>query len=157
MRTRVTQLRKVKAVITDYIGTLVNAHSYTMDVSLEKLHEVFVKAGFPAEKERFLVAYRNAHEKYRLIRYGKLREVTNAVWVSEALNSLGFDVGVEDPKMLEALDVFFKDYIDSLELRPCAEAPERCQKNLQTGVNLEFYLRSCRAYESSTAGDKQLL
>jgi HAD superfamily hydrolase (TIGR01509 family) len=132
---RGTQLPEIKAVITDYIGTLANARSYTMEASLEKLHGTLVKAGFPVEKENFLVAYGKAHEKYRIIRYCELREVTNAVWVSEALCSLGFDARVEDSRMNMALNVFFEDYIDSLELRPCAEkllkkARETCKLGL---------------------------
>ena len=112
---------QVKAVITDYIGTLTNAHCYTMEASIAKLHRALVEAGFETENEDFLGAYAKAHEKYRVIRYSELREVTNAIWVSEALRNLGFEVNAEDPKMGAALDVFFQDYIDSLELRPCAE------------------------------------
>jgi putative hydrolase of the HAD superfamily len=114
-------LPQVKAIIMDYIGTLANARRYTMDASLEKLYRALVKAGFPTEKESFLAAYGKAHEKFRVIRYGEFREVTNAVWVSEALRNLGFDVCFEDPRMKSALDAFFEDYINSLELRPFAE------------------------------------
>jgi putative hydrolase of the HAD superfamily len=106
----------------DYIGTLTNARHYTMDASLEKLYKALVKAGVPAEKERFLAAYCKAHEKFRVIRYGEFREVTNAVWVSEALRHLGFDVCFDDPRMKSALDLFFEDYVNSLEIRHFAEA-----------------------------------
>jgi putative hydrolase of the HAD superfamily len=92
-----------------------------MEASMAKLHRALVDAGFETEKEEFLSAYAKEHEKYRVIRYGELREVTNAIWVSETLRSLGFEVNAEDSKMNAALDVFFQDYIDSLELRPCAE------------------------------------
>lgn len=114
-------MAQIKAIIMDYIGTLTNARSYTMDASLEKLYRALVKAGFPAEKEQFLVAYGKAHEKFRVIRYGEFREVTNAVWVSEALRNLGFDISFEDLRLKSALDIFFEDYINSLELRPFAE------------------------------------
>ncbi len=112
---------QIKAVITDYIGTLTNVRCYTMDASMLKLHSALVDFGFQMKKKEFLDAYGVAHEKYRLVRYGECREVTNAVWVSEALRSLGFAVTAEDPRMNAALDVFFQEYMDSLELRPCAE------------------------------------
>ena len=105
---------QVKAVITDYIGTLTNPRCYTMEASMAKLHNALVEEGFETNKEDFLAAYPKAHEKYRVIRYGELREVTNAIWVSETLRTLGFQVNAEDPKMNVALDVFFQDYIDSL-------------------------------------------
>lgn len=126
---------QAKAVITDYIGTLTNARLYTMEASVEKLYNALVDAGFHAKREGFLVAYRCAHEKYRVIRYGELKEVTNAVWVSETLVTLGFHVPVDDIKMNYALDEFFKDYIHSLELRPYAKnllknAKKQCKLGL---------------------------
>ncbi len=112
---------QAKALITDYIGTLVNARRYTLEASMAKLHSALTEAGFETNLKEFLQAYTKAHEKYRLVRYGELREVTNAVWVSEALRTLGFKVGEDDARMKAALDVFFQAFIDSLELRSCAE------------------------------------
>jgi putative hydrolase of the HAD superfamily len=109
-----------KAIIFDYIGTLVYPKNYTMNDSMLKLHNALVAEGFDVEQEKFLEAYKTAHEKYRLVRYGQFREVTNAVWVCETLNSLGYPVSVDDAKMKAALNVFFKAFIDSLELRESA-------------------------------------
>jgi len=78
-------------------------------------------AGFETGLAEFLEAYMQAHEKYRVVRYEQLREVTNAVWVCEALNSLGCTVNPEDPRIKAALNVFFQNYLESLELRPYAK------------------------------------
>ena len=110
-----------KAVIFDYIGTLVNCRNYTMDASREKLHDALVNEGFDVAKDKFLAAYILAHEKYRKIRYEQLKEVTNAVWVAEALCNLDFKVAADDPRIKAALNVFFKDFIDALELREGAK------------------------------------
>ncbi len=110
-----------KALILDYIGTLAKARDYCMPDSMAKLHGALTEAGFKTDKSNFLRAYQIAHEKYQLVRYGELREVTNAVWVSETLCSLGFDVDANNEKMNLALNVFFQDFVDSLELRPHAE------------------------------------
>jgi len=114
-------LGTIKAVIFDYIGTLVNCKSYNMDASREKLYSAIADSGFSVEKTRFLSAYIKAHEKYRLIRIEQLREVTNAVWVAEALSDLGYNTNADDARLKAALNVFFKDYIDSLTLRPGAK------------------------------------
>ena len=121
-----------KVVIFDYIGTLVNCKNYTMDASREKLHSALVNEGFDVAKDKFLEAYIEAHEKYRKIRYEQLREVTNAVWVAEALSNLGFKVTANDYRIKAALNVFFKDFIDTLELRLGAkkliqQAAEQCK------------------------------
>ena len=106
-----------KAVIFDYIGTLVDCKNYTMETSKERLYAVLVEEGFEVAKENFLKAYVEAHEKYRKIRYEQLREVSNEVWVAEALSNLGFKVTADDCRVKAALAVFFKDYIDMLGLR----------------------------------------
>jgi len=110
-----------KAVIFDYIGTLVNCGNYTMEASREKLYKALVNEGFALDKGKFIEAYIQAHEKYRKIRYEQLREVTNAVWVAEALRSLGFKVSADDHRIKAALNVFFTNFIETLELRPGAK------------------------------------
>jgi putative hydrolase of the HAD superfamily len=110
-----------KAVIFDYIGTLVNCRNYSMDASKLKLYNALVAKGFGVEKDSFLAAYDSAHKKYRKVRYEELKEVTNAVWVAEALNNLGFEVKADDCSVKAALNVFFQDFIESLELRDGAK------------------------------------
>jgi FMN phosphatase YigB (HAD superfamily) len=110
-------LGKVKAVIFDYIGTIVNCTGYNMAASKRKLYTSLVDEGFKLDADTFLAAYSRAHEKYRLVRYGELREVTNAIWVAEALKELGYKVDPKDAHIKTALNVFFKDFIDSLRLR----------------------------------------
>ncbi len=110
-----------KAVIFDYIGTLVNCKGYTMDASKENLYSALVAEGFDVSKKSFLQAYDLAHEKYRVIRYEQLKEVTNAVWVAEALCNLDFKATADDYRIKCALNVFFKAYVDTFELRDGAK------------------------------------
>ena len=110
-----------KAVIFDYIGTLVNCRNYSMDTSKLKLYNALVAEGFGMAEDKFTDAYSLAHEKYRKVRFEQLREVTNAVWVAEALCNLGFTVTKDDPRVKAALNVFFQDFIDTLELRDGAK------------------------------------
>jgi len=91
-----------------------------MDDSKATLCKAVARVGFNVDSERFLEAYSEAHEKYRKIRYEKLVEVTNAVWISEALNSLGCKTAPTDRRIGVALNLFFEDYLSTFELRPCA-------------------------------------
>jgi putative hydrolase of the HAD superfamily len=111
---------KVKAVIFDFIGTLASVKNYSLEASTLKLHRAIVEAGFRVDEEEFLRAYSRSHEKYRLIRYEDLVEVTNSVWISDALNCLGLHTSPEDVRVKTAVNVFFEDYLCSLELNPCA-------------------------------------
>ncbi|HSV48848.1 MAG TPA: HAD family hydrolase [Candidatus Acidoferrales bacterium] len=110
-----------KAVIFDYIGTLVNCRGYNMADSENTLYTSLHNAGFDVGKQEFLDAYEVAHQKYRIVRYQQYREVTNAVWVAEALTSLGGKVTAEDDRVKTALNMFFQDFLNTLELREGAK------------------------------------
>jgi HAD superfamily hydrolase (TIGR01549 family) len=111
----------LKAVMLDYIGTLVEPINYTLEASETNLHKALCEAGLKTNKEQFLEAYKTAHEKQRVTRYEQLREVTNAVWVSEALNTAGCNVSQNDLRLKTGLNVFFQDFINSLQLRQDAK------------------------------------
>ena len=119
-------MSSIKAVIFDFIGTLTNLRGYDLEASRTlskmKLHRAIVKAGFTVDPRSFSEAYTQAYEKYRIIRYEKLVEVTNAVWISEALNNLGCETAPDDSRVKTAVNISFKDYLNSLELRPCAKS-----------------------------------
>jgi HAD superfamily hydrolase (TIGR01509 family) len=110
----------IKAVIFDFIGTLTSLKRYSLDKSKLKLHMSLSEAGFNTEKEEFLNAYDRAYEKYRIVRYDKLVEVTDVVWIADALNSLGFDITPDDARLKTAVDVFYEDYLNALKLNPCS-------------------------------------
>ena len=115
----------IKAVIFDFIGTLTNLRGYNLEasraVSKMKLHMAIGKAGFTVDPKGFSKAYTQAYEKYRIIRYQKLTEVTNAVWISEAINNLGYKTTPDDPQVKTAVNISFEDYLNSIELRPCTK------------------------------------
>jgi len=113
-------LATVRAFIFDFIGTLASVKNYGLEASKLKLYEAVLKAGFDVGVRDFLEAYSRAHEKYRVIRYQELVEVTNAVWISEALNCLGFRADPEDTRVKVAVNVFFEDFLNSLQLNACA-------------------------------------
>ena len=128
-----------KALIFDFIGTLTNVKDYSMEVSKRKLCKAIIAGGFNAEETSFLEAYSRAHEKYRVIRYQELVEVTNAVWISEALNNLGLRTSPDDVRIKTALNIFFEDYVKSFELRPCAwELLKRASTDFKLGLISNF-------------------
>ena len=106
----------IKAVVFDFIGTLTSVRGYSLEASKMKLYNAIVSMGFKVDVDSFMQAYSHAHEKHRLIRYEQLVEVTNAVWTAEALQTLGFNVQQDDGRVKAAVNVFFEDYVRSLEL-----------------------------------------
>jgi len=87
----------------------------------------------------FLNAYNHSYEESRLKRYSELVEVTDAVWVAQALNRLGFETDAEDLRVKTAVAVFFQDYLNAVELNQCAEQMlSRISKQYKTGLVSNF-------------------
>ena len=124
-----------KAVIFDFIGTLTDLVGYSLEDSENKMFRSLTASGCNLDREEFLEAYERAHHKYWNIRYGQLKEVTNAVWVSEALNHLGYAVTPDDEKIKTAVNAFFENYLKALKLRPHAKKTlQRLSQKYQLGV-----------------------
>jgi HAD superfamily hydrolase (TIGR01662 family) len=114
-------LAVTKAIIFDFIGTLTNVKDYRPEMSKLKMYEALVKAGFIVSEKNFFDAYDRSYEKYRLRRYQELVEITDSVWISDALNCLRFQTDPSDLRVKTAVNVFFEGYLDALELNPCAD------------------------------------
>jgi HAD superfamily hydrolase (TIGR01549 family) len=112
----------VKAIVFDFIGTLCELVSYSLEEAEDKMFTSLVRNGYNLEHESFFKAYDEAHQKYREIRYEQLVEVANTVWISEALNSLGHTTSPEDEGIKTAVTAFFEDYLTALKLRPSARS-----------------------------------
>jgi HAD superfamily hydrolase (TIGR01549 family) len=115
------RVARIKAVIFDFIGTLTELIGYSHENSIDKLFKSLAANGYNVNHESFLKAYEETHQKYRKIRYEQLIEVTNAVWVSEALSHLGYTTTPQKERIKTAVNVFFENYINSLKLRPSAK------------------------------------
>jgi HAD superfamily hydrolase (TIGR01509 family) len=132
-------LTRIKAVIFDFIGTLTTVDNYSLEDSTLKLYKTIVDAGFTVRKRDFLKAYGQAHEKYRVMRYEELVEVTNTIWISDALNCLGFKTNPEDARLKTAVNVFFEDYLTSLKLNPCVrQLLSQLSKRFKLGLISNF-------------------
>jgi len=59
--------------------------------------------------------------------------------VCETLNKLGYNASADDSRIKTALNVFFQDYVDSLELRPYAKKlTKRMKENCKLGLVSNF-------------------
>lgn len=113
--------KAVRALIFDFIGTLVNVVGYSHDDSLGAMYRSLLRDGLRVDFESFRGAYEAAWKRYRLIRYQRLVEVTNAVWLAEALNSLGFKASPDDDAVKKAVNAYFRGYLRAIRPRSCAQ------------------------------------
>lgn len=128
-----------KAVIFDFIGTLTELVGYSLEDSEDKMVRSLTASGCDLDREEFFEAYERAHHKYWNIRYGQLKEVTNAVWVSEALNHLGYTFTPDDEEIKTAVNAFFGNYLKALRLRAHAKKTlQRLSQEYQLGLISNF-------------------
>jgi FMN phosphatase YigB (HAD superfamily) len=129
----------IEAVIFDFIGTLTYVKEFSLEKSKLKLYKYLVKAGFNVAETDFLNAYNQFYEESRLKRYNELVEVTDAVWIAQALSRLGFKTEPEDLRVKTGVAVFFQEYLDGLELNQCAEQLlSRISRQYKTGLISNF-------------------
>jgi len=132
-------LVQVNAVIFDFIGTLIHVTEYSVEKSKLKLCNSLAKAGFNVAEADFLKAYDQAYEESRLKRYSELVEVTDAVWVAQALNRLGFETDTEDLRVKAAVAVFYQDYLNAIDPNQCAEEMlSQISRRYKTGLVSNF-------------------
>ena len=132
-------MAKIKAVVFDFIGTLTELVGYSLENAENKLFRSLVANGYSTDRRSFSEAYNRAHKKYREIRYGQLVEVTNAVWVSEALNHLGYTTTPQNERIKTAINVYFEGYLNALKLRPFAKSTlQKLSQNYNLGLVSNF-------------------
>ncbi len=125
----------IKVIVFDFIGTLCELVSFSLEDSHEKMFASLLRSGYSLDHESFFKAYREAHQKYREIRYEQLVEVTNAIWISEALNHVGHKTTPQDEGIKTAVNAFFEDYLDALKLRPSARSTlEKLGREYKLGI-----------------------
>jgi len=130
---------RIKAVIFDFIGTLTELIGYSLENAENKLFRSLVSNGYSMSHENFFEVYKKAHQKYREIRYGQLVEVTNAIWISDALNQLGYNTTPQEERIKTAVNVFFKSYLNALKLRPFAKSIlQRLSQDYKLGLVSNF-------------------
>ena len=122
-----------QAVIFDFFWTLSEVQEHTIEEFVKKTYESLVDDGFHLDRERFIEIFYQIYQKYRLIRYQKLVEVSNSVWIAETLNQLGFAAEPDDGAVRKAVNIAFQSYFQSLKARPCAS---RTLKRLSGGYAL---------------------
>ena len=104
----------MKAVGFDLVGTLCRAQTHEDDCIFEMCSEL--KRNNLKLPDKFLDAYNRTALKYMEIRKRTLREVNNRVWISEALDSLGFRLSQEDEVVRRAADAYFRPYVEKVQV-----------------------------------------
>jgi putative hydrolase of the HAD superfamily len=109
---------KIKAVGFDLFNTLITVDPCARQESMHRLTEGLAAVGLPVDRHAFSRAHREAVIRYLEATRVDGRETHNRFWISAALNSLGYEVSPEDPRIAPVVGAYFSAYIEASRLIP---------------------------------------
>lgn len=107
---------KIKGVLIDFVGTLVSFKP-DPEAALREMHDALRKMGIDIEMKQLSESYQAAHLKYREIRHEQLVEVSNEIWIRDALEQLGLDSVVGGTLRVLA-DAYFRSFVKGAMVFP---------------------------------------
>ena len=108
--------KSVKGILIDFVGTLVSFKP-DPDGALLEMHAELVRNGTNVTLAQLGDAYEWAHLKYSQIRHEQLIEISNEIWIRDALQRLGLEK-VRDglPRILA--DAYFRSFVNGASVLP---------------------------------------
>ena len=129
----------IKAVGFDLFNTLITVDSSARHESMRRLTESLKVVGLPADRDAFSRAHREAVIRYLEATRVDGRETHNRFWISAALNTLGYEVLPDDPRIAPVVDAYFSAYIEASRLIPgTKEMLELLKRRYRLGLLSNF-------------------
>ena len=132
-------MNRIKAIGFDLFNTLIIAEPYALRDALTRLTGSLAQMGLRPEYGQFKKAYREAALGFikRANKEGK--ETHNRFWISAALQTLGYDIGPDDPRISPAIDAYFSTFLDFCHPIPgTIEMLERLKGKYRLGLLSNF-------------------
>lgn len=107
-----------KAIGFDLFNTLLTVHPDAMAEAHQRQIRTLHEEGLPVEAEAFGNAYMEAAVEFLKAAHKDGRETHNRFWVAEALESLGYSLSPEDPRIAKAVDAHFSAFYPNSKLIP---------------------------------------
>jgi len=102
----------IKAIGFDLFNTLIIGEPGALEEALNRLMRGLAHHGLRPEFEPFKKAYRDAALSFIQQANQDGKETHNRFWISAALQSLGYDVVPEDPRISSAIEAYFSAFLD---------------------------------------------
>lgn len=109
---------QIKAVGFDLFNTLITVDSSARHESMRRLTDSLKAVGLQVDRDAFSRAHREAVIRYLEATRVDGRETHNRFWISTALNTLGYEILPDDPRIAPVVDAYFSAYIEASRLIP---------------------------------------
>jgi putative hydrolase of the HAD superfamily len=109
---------QIKAVGFDLFNTLITVDPSARNEAMRRLTGSLEAVGLPVDRDAFARAHRDAVIRYLEATRVDGRETHNRFWISTALNTLGYEILPDDPRIAPVVEAYFSAYIEASRLIP---------------------------------------
>jgi len=111
-------MNNIKAIGFDLFNTLITAERKALGEAMSKLTRSLQLSGLALEEEAFKRAHREAALRFIKETRKRGRETHNRFWISAALQTQGFHIPPEDPRIARGVDAYFSAFLPNCNLIP---------------------------------------
>ena len=111
-------MHQIKAIGFDLFNTLITADSEALHEAMSRLTDSLQESGLTLDQETFIKAHREAALGFikETRRHG--RETHNRFWISAALETQGYKLQPDDPRIAKAVNAYFSAFPEHCRLIP---------------------------------------
>jgi putative hydrolase of the HAD superfamily len=132
-------MNHIRAIGFDLFNTLVMAKPDTLDRAFFRLQESLEHNGLDPDPKAFKKAYYEAAMMFIKRTREDGRETHNRFWISAALETLGYPVPPDDPRITATVEAYFSTFYDSCYCVPGTESMlEKLKDRYQLGLLSNF-------------------
>ena len=111
-------MKQISAIGFDLFNTLITVNPDALPEATSRLLRSLSCSGFTFDEKSFLEAYRGTAA--RLLEESKQngKETHNSIWISTALQTQGHAVPPDDPRIMDAVDIYFTAFFEKCRRIP---------------------------------------
>jgi putative hydrolase of the HAD superfamily len=111
-------MNQIKAIGFDLFNTLITAEPHAVEEALRRLVHSLLDNGLAIELESFKNAHKGTAIKFLEETKRDGRETHNRFWISAALETQGYSIPPDDPRIAAGIDAYFSIFLESCHLIP---------------------------------------
>jgi len=108
----------IKAIGFDLFNTLMTVHPQAMKEAHDGLFNALLEQGIEVEAGPFTQAYVEAAKHFLQEAHREGRETHNRFWIAAALESQGYEISPDDPRIANTVETYFSAFYPHCRLIP---------------------------------------
>jgi putative hydrolase of the HAD superfamily len=132
-------MNHIKAIGFDLFNTLITAEPHAVDEAVRRLINSLHESGIAIESDAFRTAHKEAAIRFLEETNRDGRETHNRFWISAALETQGYNISPDDPRIAAGVDAYFSIFFECCHLIPgTREMLQNLEKSYCLGLLSNF-------------------